>query len=76
MTEYLNKVFSKEKPWMQVDDTEENIISDLREYTLDPIFELYGGFVNRCPEWLNSETADKYIGCAVISGNFRTLAHV
>ena len=75
MTEYLNKVSSKEKSWMDVGDTEENIISDLREHALDPIFELYGGFVNRCPEWLNSETADKYIGCTVISGTFLTLSH-
>ena len=47
MTEYRNKVFNPDAPWLIVDDTEENIMRDLERYTLDPVFERYGDFVNR-----------------------------
>lgn len=75
MTEYVNSVVDLDHPWAFVADSEENIIHDLENYTLDPIFELYGNFVNRNPEWLKPETAKKYEGCTVISGNFLALSH-
>ena len=40
MTVYENKVFDPEKPWLQVPDTEENIMRDLVQHTLGPVFEL------------------------------------
>ena len=75
MTEYLNTVTDKERPWSFVPDSEENILRDLERYTLDPVFEDYGGFVDRSPEWLSPEIAEKYKGCAEISGNFLTFSH-
>lgn len=75
MTEYRNKVTNPDAPWLDVDDTEENILRDLERYTLDPVFERYGDFVNRAPEWLDEEHAAKYAGCSVISGNFLGYTH-
>lgn len=75
MTEYVNSVVDLDHPWAFVTDSEENIIHDLENYTLDPTFELYGNFVNRNPEWLKPEKAEKYRGCTVISGNFLTYSH-
>lgn len=34
----------------------------LETYTLDPVFERYGEFVNRTPCWIDGETARKYSG--------------
>lgn len=42
----------------------------LETYTLDPVFERYGEFVNRTPCWIDGETARKYSGASVIAGNF------
>ena len=75
MTEYLNQVTDPAAPWLFIDDTEENILQDLAAHTLDPIFELYGDFVNPSPEWLSPDTAAKYAGCTVISGNFHDYTH-
>lgn len=75
MTEFLNKVVSDTDPWKMISDSEENILRDLDTYTLDPIFELYGNFINPAPEWLEPSVAAKYAGCAVIFGNFITYSH-
>ena len=75
MTEYLNKVVSDTEPWKMIPDSEENILRDLETYTLDPVFELYGNFVNPAPEWLNEKAAAKYAGCASIFGNFLGWSH-
>ena len=75
MTEYLNTVTNPAAPWSSIPDTEENILHDLEQYTLDPVFEAYGNFVNRSPEWLDEAAAQKYAGCTIISGNFLTYSH-
>ena len=75
MTEYLNKVVSDTEPWKMVPDSEENILRDLAEHTLDPVFEFYGNFVNPAPEWLDDDVAAKYAGCTTIFGNFLTYSH-
>lgn len=75
MTEYLNHVTNPSAPWSFISDTEENILHDLECYTLDPIFELYGNFVNPSPKWLSDEAAAKYAGCTIIFGNFLTFSH-
>lgn len=73
-TIYQNKVVNPEKPWSFMEDTKENILKDLAEYTLDPIFEDYGNFVYN-PTWEDEETAEKYKGLTYISGNFLTYSH-
>ena len=75
MTEYLNTVTNPAAPWSFIPDTEENILHDLARYALDPVFELYGNFINPAPEWLSQEAADKYAGCTIISGNFLDYSH-
>ncbi|WP_195484661.1 hypothetical protein [Flavonifractor plautii] len=75
MTEYLNTAINPDAPWSFITDTEENILHDLEHYTLDPVFEFYGNFVNQSPEWLSQEVAAKYAGCTSISGNFLYLSH-
>ncbi len=47
----------------------------LETYTLDPVFERYGCFVNRTPHWKDGETARKYSGASVIAGNFLSYSH-
>lgn len=74
MTIYQNQVINPEKPWSFMDDTKENILKDLAEYTLDPVFEEYGNFVYT-PTWCDEESAEKYKGLTAISGNFLTLSH-
>ena len=66
MTEYLNKITNPAAPWSFIDDTEENILHDLERYPLDPVFELYGNFINPSPEWLSEEVAAKYAGCEAV----------
>ena len=51
MTEYLNTVTNPAAPWSSISDTEENILHDLARYALDPMFELYGNFINPTPEY-------------------------
>ena len=75
MTEYQNTVTNPDAPWSSIPDTEENIFLDLECYTLDPVFELYGNFVNPSPEWLSEDVSAKYAGCTSISGNFLYLSH-
>lgn len=75
MTEYLNTVANPDAPWSFIPDTEENILYDLERYTLNPVFEFYGNFVNPSPEWLSQEVAAKYAGCTSIFGNFLYLSH-
>ena len=72
MTEFINHVFDEEKPWLSVDDTWENIISDLKTYTLDPRFV---NFIDRNPNWTNEETINRYRGCTRIFGNFLSYSH-
>lgn len=75
MTLYENKVSDPDKPWLQIPDTEENILRGLAEHTLDPAFELYGNFVNLCPRWRSPEVMAARAGHALISGNFLNYSH-
>ena len=70
MTEYLNRVTNPAAPWSFISDTEENILRDLECYTLDPVFELYGNFVNPSPEWLSDEAATNTPDAQPFSGTF------
>lgn len=74
MTIYQNQVINPEKLWSFMDDTKENILKDLAEYTLDPTFEDYGNFVY-ISTWCDEESAEKYKGLTAISGNFLTYSH-
>ena len=74
MTIYQNKVINPEKPWSFMEDTKENILKDLAEYTLDPVFEEYGNFVYM-PTWEDEQATEKYKGLTAISGNFLTYSH-
>ena len=75
ITEYLNTVVDDDRPWASKPDSEENILRHLAKYTLDPVFERYGDFVNPNPQWLYEKDAEKYRGCAYIFGNFLTFSH-
>lgn len=75
MMEYLNEVVNPDKPWLFMPDTKENILLDMALYPLDPIFELYGDFVNTSPIWQKEEYALKYAGCTVVFGNFLNVTH-
>lgn len=75
MIEIMSQVTNPAARWSFVPDTVDNILQDLEEYTLDPVFELYGDFVNPSPEWLNQDAAEKYSGCTLIYGNFLSLSH-
>lgn len=74
MTIYQNQVINPKKPWSFMDDTKENILKDLAEYTLDPVFEEYGNFVYM-PTWCDEESAKKHKGLTAIDGNFLTFSH-
>ena len=74
MTIYQNQVINPDKPWSFMDDTKENILNDLAEYTLDPTFEDYGNFVY-IPTWCDEESAEKYKGLTAIDGNFLAFSH-
>lgn len=74
MTTYQNQVINPEKPWSFMDDTKENILKDLAEYILDPVFEEYGNFVYM-PTWCDEESVEKYKRLTAINGNFLTLSH-
>ena len=54
-------------------ETLERLYPLFEQYTLDPIYEWYGNFVNRKPEWRRSEERQAYQGCTVISGRFERL---
>lgn len=75
MTEYLNTVINPDAPWSFIPDTAENILRDLESFTLDPVFELYGNFINPAPVWMSEVVAERYAGCTSIFGNFLTLSH-
>ena len=47
-------------------ETLERLYPLFEQYTLDPIYEWYGNFVNRKPEWQRSEERQAYQGCTVI----------
>lgn len=70
MTEIVSKTRNPEDPWIERPDTIERIARDLAEHTLDPVFEQYGDFCDRSPEWLTKEAAEKYAGCVKFCGNF------
>lgn len=74
MTIYKNQVINPEKPWSFMDDTKENILKDLAEYTLNPTFEEYGNFVYM-PTWCDEWSEEKYKGLTAISGNFLKYSH-
>jgi len=74
MTIYQNKVVNPEKHWSFMEDTKENILKDLEQHTLDPVFEDCGNFVYS-PTWEDEETAEKYKGLTAICGNFLTYSH-
>ncbi len=74
MTIYQNQVINPEKPWSFMDDTKENILKDLAEYTLDPTLGDYGNFVY-VTTWCDEESAEKYKGLTAVSGNFLTFSH-
>lgn len=74
MTIYQNRVINPERPWSFMDDTKENILEDLEQYTLDPVFEKYGNFVYQ-PTWDEKENEEKYKGMTVIFGNFLEVSH-
>ena len=75
MIVYLNRVTNPAAPWSMIDDTAENILNDMEQYTLDPTFEFYGNFVNSSPKWRKDELAARYADCAVIFGNFLNYTH-
>ena len=60
MTEILSTTRNSEAPWLECPDTIERIARDLAEHTLEPVFEEHGDFVDRSPEWLTKEAAEKY----------------
>lgn len=70
MTEILSSTRNPDSPWSEMQDTLERIARDLAEHTLDPVFEQYGDFCDRHPEWLTKEAAEKYAGCVRFWGNF------
>ena len=51
-------------------ETLERLYPLFEQYTLDPIYEWDGNFVNRKPEWQRPEERRAYQGCTVISGRF------
>lgn len=75
MFECNYKVRDPKNPCKMMTDTAENILNDIARYTLDPVFEKYGDFVNHNPSWLDKESAEKYKGCTVIFGNFLYYSH-
>lgn len=42
---YKNKVTHPTKSWQFVEDSKENILNDLENYTLDPKYEKYGNYL-------------------------------
>lgn len=75
LTEYLNTIPNPDSPWAEIQDSEANIIQHLRQYTLDPVFEYYGNFINPHPQWIRPEDTEKYAGCTMFFGNFLTFSH-
>lgn len=71
------EILSNGSKWAgEPDDTIDELIRVLEEYTLDPKFEGYGNFVNRNPQWRTEEIEERYNGCTVIFGNFLSYSHV
>lgn len=78
-TFYLNKVVDSKKGWLLAEDSKENILHDLENYTLDPVFENYGNFVYK-PRFTSAEHEQHFIemygeNMTCISGNFLKLSH-
>ena len=76
MTEILSTTRNPDSPWIEMQDTIERIARDLAEHTLDPVFEQYGDFCDRSPEWLTKAAAEKYAGCVRFWGNFLEYAGI
>ena len=70
MTEILSRWRNPETPWTEEPDTVDRMLRDIGRETLDPIFEDYGNFVDRHPEWIGAANAERYAGCTAIGGNF------
>ena len=51
-------------------ETLERLYPLFEQYTLDPIYEWYGNFVNRKPEWQRSRAS----GLSGLHGNFGTVS--
>jgi len=56
----------------QQPDTIDGLKETLKNYTLNPMFEQYGDFVNRTPTWDDPELDEKFKGHTTIFGNFLT----
>ncbi len=63
LTEYKFELSITE---IQYGGTLENIKEKLRTYRLEDF-----SYLTETPHWLNKETAEKYKGCASITGNFK-----
>ncbi len=79
MIVYKNNVTHPTKAWLFVEDTKENILNDLENYTLDPRFENYGNFVFN-PTFKNEQQKQNWINeynenCICIFGNFFDYSH-
>lgn len=77
MLEIISNGRSKNVP-VWVNDkpaTIEDLIEVLKNYTLDPMFEKYGNFINYNPQWIITEAKDKYKNCVKIFGNFQNISH-
>lgn len=70
MTEILSTTRDPDTPWIEKPDTVDRILRDLAAHTLDPVFEQYGDFCDRHPEWLTEAAKKKYAGCTRFWGNF------
>ena len=56
-------------------ETLEQLYPLFEQYTLDPIYEWYGNFVNRTPVWQRAKEQQAYQGCTIISGQFLHYGH-
>ena len=76
---FIEADLGKNKAMVLAERYQKSTLSDLyrllETYTLDPVFERYGEFVNRTPCWIDGETARKYSGASVIAGNFLSYSH-
>ena len=71
------EIISNGSKWQgQPNDSIETLCEVLKKYTLDPMFEKYGNFVNYNPQWIKPESKEKYAGCVLFFGNFYGVSHV
>lgn len=71
------EIFSNGSKWAgENPDSIETLCDVLTKWSLDPVFEKYGNFIQTNPEWVNPIYTEKYKGCTYFTGNFKTLSHV